>query len=132
MPKTSPPPLPPFGTVRLLPVLGGSTCAASSRVVVDQMKYSGSDPQDSWTISARLIKNTRKSGNNSVLRRLADAFQGLTGSGRFLRRRFTPASYLTSQSIPLFSRYLSRMKKGQIQKPLSLQSRASRLSKQVD
>jgi len=55
---------------------GGSTCAASSRVVVDQMKYSGSAPQDSWTV-ARLIKNTRKSGNNSVLSRLADAFHGL-------------------------------------------------------
>jgi hypothetical protein len=55
---------------------GARTADTCNKIIVDQLKYSGSHPQAPWTI-ARLTKNTSKKANNSVLRRLADAFKGL-------------------------------------------------------
>ncbi|WP_065376949.1 hypothetical protein [Ensifer adhaerens] len=45
----------------------------ADRVELVQLKYSGSSPDLHWTI-ARLAANTKKTGNNSVIRRLADDF----------------------------------------------------------
>ena len=46
------------------------------RVEVVQLKYSPSAPEKNWTLG-RLTKNTKQRGNNSVARRLADAFNGI-------------------------------------------------------
>jgi len=55
---------------------GSDTVTGATRIEIEQLKYSGSDPQAPWTI-ASLTKTTRATGNNSILRRLADAFRGL-------------------------------------------------------
>jgi hypothetical protein len=53
---------------------GGRTLEGASRVEIVQLKYSSSNPDTAWTV-ARLTHSTRKrAGDNSVLRRLADAF----------------------------------------------------------
>jgi len=55
---------------------GAGAAGACERVEIEQLKYSGSDPTKRWTVSD-LTRNTRRNGNNSVVRRLADAFQGV-------------------------------------------------------
>jgi hypothetical protein len=52
---------------------GGRSLETASRVEIAQLKYSGSNPDSPWTI-ARLTANTRKSGNNSVVAKLAESF----------------------------------------------------------
>ncbi len=49
----------------------------NSRVELVQLKYSVTGQNKSWTL-ARLCASTNKAGNNSVARRLADAFKGAT------------------------------------------------------
>lgn len=58
---------------------GGTTVADCERIVIEQVKYSGSDPDGQWTL-ARLTSNTAKTTNNSVIRRLADAFHAIYAS----------------------------------------------------
>ena len=55
---------------------GGSTAKDAARVVVAQLKYSGSRPEQPWTLS-RLTRATNKSQDNSVVARLAQTFGGL-------------------------------------------------------
>jgi hypothetical protein len=52
---------------------GGQLLETATRIDIAQHKYSTTDPHTNWTI-ARLATNKRKTGNNSPLRRLADAF----------------------------------------------------------
>jgi hypothetical protein len=52
---------------------GGHSLETADLVEHVQLKYSGSNPSAPWTI-ARLTENTRKTGNNSVLRKLAEDF----------------------------------------------------------
>ncbi len=47
----------------------------NSRVELVQLKYSVTGQNNSWTL-ARFCASTKKTGNNSVARRLADAFRG--------------------------------------------------------
>ncbi len=47
----------------------------NSRVELVQLKYSVTGQHKSWTL-ARFCASTKKTGNNSVARRLADAFRG--------------------------------------------------------
>lgn len=51
---------------------GGATLEHAKRVDLVQLKYS-TDPARPWALS-RLVTNTARNGNNSVLRRLAQAF----------------------------------------------------------
>jgi hypothetical protein len=53
---------------------GDSTFATASTIELVQLKYSGSKPRQSWTLT-RLKTSDKKNGNNSVLRRLADAYK---------------------------------------------------------
>src|SRR6185369_7954057 len=55
---------------------GGSDVATAEQITIDQVKYSAANPNDSWTVS-RLTKTTNKAGTNSVIARLAKAFNGL-------------------------------------------------------
>lgn len=55
---------------------GGSAVETARSVVVEQFKYSVSDPSAPWTC-ARLTHSSAKSGNNSAIARLAAAFQAL-------------------------------------------------------
>jgi hypothetical protein len=57
---------------------GGEELGTATRVELVQLKYSG-DPTRSWSIG-RLTKNTAKTDNNSVLRKLANAFRAARGS----------------------------------------------------
>jgi hypothetical protein len=52
---------------------GGATLETAQQVDLVQLKYSASHPNALWTV-ARLTASTKKDGNNSVLRRLADDF----------------------------------------------------------
>jgi hypothetical protein len=55
---------------------GATTVKDSTRVEIEQLKYSSADPEKPWTI-ARLTSSTGKKVNNSVMRRLADVFRGV-------------------------------------------------------
>lgn len=52
---------------------GGDNAFSSEKVVLEQLKYSASDPKKKWTI-ARLIYSEAKTKNNSIIRKLANAF----------------------------------------------------------
>ena len=52
---------------------GGSTLEAADAVELVQLKYS-SDPSRAWSV-ARLTASSAKTGNNSILRKLADDYQ---------------------------------------------------------
>jgi len=55
---------------------GGTDAASANRILIDQLKYSSSDPQKKWTV-ARLTHSSDKNRNNSVIGKLAKAFQAL-------------------------------------------------------
>ncbi|MFC1983843.1 hypothetical protein ACFLVO_02365 [Chloroflexota bacterium] len=55
---------------------GGDSIKSAERVVIDQVKYSAANPEQTWTL-ARLIHSTNKKQDNSVIGRLAKAFAGL-------------------------------------------------------
>lgn len=55
---------------------GGRNAKSCSHIVLQQLKYSGSSPDAPWTVS-RLVENTAKKTNNSVIRRLADDFAAM-------------------------------------------------------
>jgi len=57
---------------------GDEETETPSRIVIAQLKYSSANPDLSWSI-ARLTQSTKKKGNNSVIRKLANAFTGLMG-----------------------------------------------------
>lgn len=75
---------------------GGSTLETATRVEFAQLKYSGSTPCSSWT-AAKLCENTKQSGNNSVVRRLADAYR----KAKELRRRGAAVSLKLVSNQPL-------------------------------
>jgi hypothetical protein len=52
---------------------GRESLETADRLEIVQLKYSGSSPHTPWTV-ARLTYSTKATGNNSVLRRLADDF----------------------------------------------------------
>ncbi len=54
------------------------TFATASAIELVQLKYSGSKPNQAWTL-ARLTASDKEHGNNSVLRRLADAYKRVSG-----------------------------------------------------
>jgi len=55
---------------------GGDNIESAERVVIDQVKYSAANPEQTWTL-ARLTHSTNKKQDNSVIGRLAKAFAGL-------------------------------------------------------
>jgi hypothetical protein len=69
---------------------GGQSLESAAHIDIAQHKYSSTDPDKDWTV-ARLSYNKKKNGNNSALRRLADAFSGarkVMQAGAALRVRF--------------------------------------------
>ena len=54
----------------------GSSAAAAERIEIIQFKYSAANPDASWTV-ARLTSSSAKTRDNSVIRRLANAFNEL-------------------------------------------------------
>jgi hypothetical protein len=63
-----------FDGVDCTVLYGDSNITKADRIEIIQLKYSGSQPNLKWNLS-RLTKSDRKTGNNSVLRRLADAYR---------------------------------------------------------
>jgi len=55
---------------------GNEDTGTPTRIVIAQLKYSSANPSQSWSIS-RLTQSTKKRGDNSVLRKLANAYIGL-------------------------------------------------------
>lgn len=53
--------------------LGQPESTEISSIVIEQLKYSSADPKTNWTV-ARLAHSTAKSGNNSVIRKIATAW----------------------------------------------------------
>lgn len=47
-----------------------------NRIVIEQLKYSPASAKESWTLSD-FVRNTAKKGNNSTIRRLAEAYSNL-------------------------------------------------------
>jgi len=65
-------------------VLYGSVeVGEADQIEIIQLKYSGSEPHAKWNLS-RLTKSDKKTGNNSVLRRLADAYRKIRSSAKVL------------------------------------------------
>lgn len=60
---------------------GAETIEEANRIELAQLKYSSANPKSRWTI-ARLSHSEKKSGNNSVLRRLADAFSAVRSKAK--------------------------------------------------
>jgi hypothetical protein len=52
---------------------GGRDLGEAASAEFAQLKYSSANPNSQWTV-ARLISNSAKKGNNSVIRKLAEAF----------------------------------------------------------
>jgi hypothetical protein len=57
---------------------GGDHAASAERIVIAQLKYSGANPDQSWTV-ARVTQTSNKKKDNSVVGRLAKAFDALQG-----------------------------------------------------
>lgn len=55
---------------------GGDDEGIATKIVIEQLKYSSATPDTAWTVS-RLIQSTAKSGNNSIIRKLADSWREL-------------------------------------------------------
>ena len=53
----------------------GATASPIESVVIEQLKYSSADPQKPWTIS-EFTRKTAQRGNNSIIRRLAQVYEG--------------------------------------------------------
>jgi hypothetical protein len=71
----------------------------TSKTDIIQLKYSTASPNRSWT-PARFCKSTKTNGNNSVARRLADAFKGATKGKTFAQvRKSVCVRFVTNQPI---------------------------------
>ena len=71
------------------------------RIEIVQLKYSPTAPEKMWALG-RLKRNTKQEGNNSVARRLADAFNGIIkecGLNYEDARKTVTVSLVTNQSI---------------------------------
>ena len=71
------------------------------RIEIVQLKYSPSASEKMWALG-RLTRNTKQEGNNSVARRLADAFNGIIkecGLNYKDARKTVTVSLVTNQSI---------------------------------
>ena len=55
---------------------GGDDISSVEEIIIEQLKYSSSNPEKPWTI-ARLTYSKSKTKNNSILRKLANAFSEL-------------------------------------------------------
>lgn len=53
---------------------GGETVPTAEKIIIEQVKYSAADPQKKWTI-ARLTNSDATTKNNSIIRKLANAFK---------------------------------------------------------
>jgi len=74
---------------------GGTSLESAERVEFAQLKYSSANPEKVWSV-ARLAESTAKKGNNSVIRRLADAYKN--------------AKARIKQGVPLSIRLVSNQK----------------------
>jgi hypothetical protein len=70
----------PWQGVDLALFFGGETLSTAKRVEFEQLKYSTSNPDQSWSV-ARLCKARDKDGTNSVIARLAQAYAGAVRAG---------------------------------------------------
>ena len=58
---------------------GGDNASSADQVIIEQLKYSASNPGKNWTIS-RLTYSEAKTKDNSIIRKLADAFSELSNN----------------------------------------------------
>lgn len=58
---------------------GGDNLNSATRIIIDQLKYSASNPDQNWTV-ARLTHSTNQRKDNSVIGRLAKAYLGIKQS----------------------------------------------------
>lgn len=60
--------------VDVVEYFGGDSLQTANHIEFSQLKYSSANPEISWTV-ARLVSNSAKTGNNSVIRRMATSFK---------------------------------------------------------
>ncbi|MBI2353660.1 MAG: hypothetical protein HYV06_01300 [Deltaproteobacteria bacterium] len=70
---------------------GGTSLETADRVEFIQLKYSAANPEKKWSV-ARLLENSAKKTNNSVIRRLADDFKDA-------RLRLKPGAHLSIRLV---------------------------------
>lgn len=75
---------------------GAASLEDADRVEFAQLKYSSANPETPWTV-ARMTYNTAKKGNNSPLRKLADAFKG--GRARMKTGTAMRIRFVSNQAI---------------------------------
>ena len=87
------------------------------RIEIVQLRYSPTAPEKNWTLG-RLTRNTKQRGNNSVARRLADAFNGIIkecGLNYEDARKTVTISLVTNQSIsPSLADIVKRISDGKM------------------
>jgi hypothetical protein len=78
---------------------GGTSLESAERIELIQLKYSIAAPRKNWTLG-RLTRNTKTRGNNSVARRLANAYTGAikNRSGEFAEEQVS-VSLVSNQPI---------------------------------
>lgn len=77
---------------------GGTDLSTAERVELIQLKYSVADSNKAWTLS-RLIHSSAKSGNNSVARRLGNAFKAAKEKTKATNTGSISAMLVTNQPI---------------------------------
>lgn len=55
---------------------GGENASSAEKIILEQLKYSAANPEKKWTVS-RLTYNEARTKNNSIIRKLANAFSEL-------------------------------------------------------
>ena len=84
---------------------GGTTLETADRIEFIQLKYSAANPETNWSL-ARLSANTAKTGNNSVIRKMADGFKVAKArkkQGAKLKFSFVSNQKLSSELQNVFS-----------------------------
>jgi len=109
---------------------GGNTIESAVRIDLVQLKYSVSAPNKNWTLG-RLVKNTSSKTNNSVARRLGNAFKAAAqGKGRRFVEDQIKISLVTNQPISAsLSGLIEKILKGSTSQDVKILKDATGLSK---
>jgi hypothetical protein len=78
---------------------GGDSLATAERIVIEQVKYSAADPDKKWTLS-RLTYSDSQTKNNSIIRKLANAFSEIKKNNlNLLKKVGLKIRFVSNQSI---------------------------------
>lgn len=115
--------------VETVGVKGTDTIENAERIDLVQLKYSVAAPQKNWTLG-RLTKSTAKTGNNSIARRLGNAFKAAAkGKSNQLVESQIKVSLVSNQPISsTLTKLIEKILKGSTTKEASELHKATGLS----